>query len=148
MCKKLLEISGLPWQDIINQTWRGPPKHMKDEGYIAGGPESDAFLPIKIGGYVKTFGEKKQAFLGGNILHLSKNRTPRCFVKPFSLTSGTFVSDTAGLILVRNIFSCFNFKKWDSTPFRQTFWPDKWDLREGYSGPNLGEKYFQLFQLL
>ena len=27
-------------------------------------------------------------------------------------------------------------------------WPDKWGLREGYSGPNLGEKEFQLFQLL
>ena len=33
-------------------------------------------------------------------------------------------------------------------PFRQTFWPDKWGLCEGYDGPNLGEKEFQLFQLL
>jgi len=41
-----------------------------------------------------------------------------------------------------------SIKKWDSTFFRQTFWPDKWDLREGYGGPNLGEKGFQLFQLL
>jgi len=38
-----------------------------------------------------------------------------------------------------------SIKKWDSTSFRQTCWPDKWDLREGYGGPNLGEKCFQLF---
>jgi hypothetical protein len=38
-----------------------------------------------------------------------------------------------------------SIKKWDSTPFRQTFWPDRWDLYEGYGGPNLGEKSFQLF---
>ena len=41
-----------------------------------------------------------------------------------------------------------SIKKWDSTHFRQTSGPDKWDLREGYGGPNLGEKGFQLFQLL
>ena len=41
-----------------------------------------------------------------------------------------------------------SIKKWDSTHFRQTFGPDKWDLREGYGRPNLGEKGFQLFQLL
>ena len=41
-----------------------------------------------------------------------------------------------------------SIKKWVSTPFRQTFWPDKWDFREWYGGPNLGEKGFQLFQLL
>ena len=35
-----------------------------------------------------------------------------------------------------------------SLPFCQTFWPDKWGLREGYDEPNLGEKEFQLFQLL
>ena len=39
-------------------------------------------------------------------------------------------------------------EKWDSTSFRQTFCPDKWDLREGYGEPNLSEKGFQLFQLL
>jgi len=32
--------------------------------------------------------------------------------------------------------------------FRQTFWPDKWDLCEGYGGPYFGEKGFKLFQLL
>ena len=32
-------------------------------------------------------------------------------------------------------------------PFRQTFWPDKWGLRERYGEPNLDEKEFQLFQL-
>ena len=35
-----------------------------------------------------------------------------------------------------------SIKKWDSTPFGQTIWPDKWDLYEGYGGPNLGEKDF------
>ena len=40
-----------------------------------------------------------------------------------------------------------SIKKWDSTPFRQTIWPDKWDLHEEYGGSNLGEKDFQLFQL-
>ena len=29
----------------------------------------------------------------------------------------------------------------------ETFWTDKWSLHEGYGGPNLGEKGFQLFQL-
>ena len=38
-----------------------------------------------------------------------------------------------------------SIKKWDSTHFRQISRPDKWDLREGYGGPNLGEKGFQLF---
>jgi hypothetical protein len=32
--------------------------------------------------------------------------------------------------------------------FSQTFWYVKWDLYEKYGGPNLGEKVFQLFQLL
>jgi len=32
-------------------------------------------------------------------------------------------------------------------PFRRTFWLDKWGLCEGYGGPNLCEKGFQLFQL-
>ena len=41
-----------------------------------------------------------------------------------------------------------SIKKWDFTSFRQTCWPDKWDLHEGYDGLNLGEKCFQLFQLL
>ena len=41
-----------------------------------------------------------------------------------------------------------SIEKWDSTSFRQIFWPEKWDLRERYGGPNLGEKDFQLFQLL
>ena len=41
-----------------------------------------------------------------------------------------------------------SIKKQVSTFFRQTFWPDKWNLHEGYGGPNLGEKEFQLFQLL
>ena len=39
-------------------------------------------------------------------------------------------------------------KKRDSAPFCQTFGSDKWNLREGYDGPNLGEKGFQLLQLL
>jgi len=33
-------------------------------------------------------------------------------------------------------------------PFSSNLWPDKWDLREEYGGPNFGEKEFQLFQLL
>ena len=33
------------------------------------------------------------------------------------------------------------------SPFRQTFWPDKWGLRERYGELNLDEKEFQLFQL-
>ena len=36
-------------------------------------------------------------------------------------------------------------EKWDSTSFRQTFWPDKRDLREGYGVPNLDEKSFSCF---
>ena len=32
--------------------------------------------------------------------------------------------------------------------FWSNLWPDKWDLYERYGGPNLGEKSFQLFQLL
>ena len=39
-----------------------------------------------------------------------------------------------------------NIDQTNPPPFRQTFWPDKWGLREGYGGPNLGEKGFQLFQ--
>ena len=35
-----------------------------------------------------------------------------------------------------------SIKKWDSILFRQIFWPDKWDLREKYGGPNLGDKDF------
>ena len=41
-----------------------------------------------------------------------------------------------------------SIKNWDSTPYRQNFWHDKWDLCEGYGGPNFGEKRFQMFQLL
>ena len=44
------------------------------------------------------------------------------------------------------IFSIY--QKMDSTLLRQTFRPDMWDLREGYGGPNFGEKGSQLFQLL
>ena len=60
-------------------------------------------------GYVKIFGEKKQAF----------------WVETFS-----------------------SIKKWVFTPFRQTFRPDNWVLRERYGGPNFGEKEFQLFKFL
>ena len=44
------------------------------------------------------------------------------------------------------IFSFYQFR--GSTPLSSNLWPDKWDLREGYGGPNFGEKEFQLFQLL
>ena len=33
-------------------------------------------------------------------------------------------------------------------PLSSNLLPDKWDLCEGYGGPNIGEKRFQLFQLL
>ena len=33
-------------------------------------------------------------------------------------------------------------------PLSSNLWADKWDHREGYGRPNLGEKGFQLFQLL
>ena len=33
-------------------------------------------------------------------------------------------------------------------PFSSNLWPDKCDLHERYGGPNLGEKEFQLVQLL
>jgi hypothetical protein len=33
-------------------------------------------------------------------------------------------------------------------PLSSNLWADKWDHHEGYGGPNLGEKGFQLFQLL
>ena len=48
-------------------------------------------------------------------------------------------------ILVK-IFFFYQFR--GSTPLSSNLWPDKWDLHEGYGGPNLGEKEFQLFQFL
>ena len=38
-----------------------------------------------------------------------------------------------------------SIKKWDSTPFHQTFRTDKWDLRERNGGPNLDKKGFSFF---
>jgi len=52
---------------------------------------------------------KKIRLLGGNIFYLSKNETPHPFVKNFGMTSGTSVSGTVGLTLVRKNFKCFNF---------------------------------------
>ena len=52
---------------------------------------------------------KKYQDFGRNILRLSKNGSPPPFVKLFGLTSGTSVRGMAGLILVRNVFNCFNF---------------------------------------
>jgi len=66
------------------------------------------------------FGRKK-SFLGGNILHLSKNETPSSFVKYLDLLSGTSVSSKVGLILIRNIFNCFNFYSID---IQDGFWYD------------------------
>ena len=43
-------------------------------------------------------------------------------------------------------FSSINFV--GLHPLLSNLWADKWDLREDYGGPNLGEKGFQLFQLL
>ena len=59
-------------------------------------------------GYVLVW-VKKTSFLGGNILHLSKNVTPPPFVKHLDLPSGTFARSKVDLILVRKDFNCFNF---------------------------------------
>ena len=52
---------------------------------------------------------KKYYDFGRNIFLLSKNGSSSSFVKSFDLTSGTFVRDMVGLILVRKGFNCFNF---------------------------------------
>ena len=55
-----------------------------------------------------TFGEKI-SLLGGNVFLLSKNGSPPSLVKPFGLTSGTFLRGSLSLILVRKNFNYFNF---------------------------------------
>ena len=52
---------------------------------------------------------KKYYNFGRSIFLLSKNGYPFSFVKPFGLTSGTFVRGMVGLNLVRKSFNCFNF---------------------------------------
>jgi len=41
--------------------------------------------------------------------NIDETNLPLLFVKPFGMTSGASVRGMVGLILVRNIFSCFNF---------------------------------------
>ena len=41
--------------------------------------------------------------------YIDEINRPLPFVKPFGLTSGAFVRDTVGLILLKNVFNCFNF---------------------------------------
>ena len=41
--------------------------------------------------------------------NIDETNLPLPFVKSFGLTSGTSVRGTVGLILVRNVFNCFNF---------------------------------------
>ena len=71
------------------------------------------YLPVEEVGMLELLVKKKTSILGGNIFLLSKNGTPPLFVKPFGLTSGTFMRDTVGLILMRKIFNCFNFNSID-----------------------------------
>ena len=40
---------------------------------------------------------------------MDETNVPLPFVKLLGMTSGAFVRGTVGLILVRNIFNCFNF---------------------------------------
>ena len=40
---------------------------------------------------------------------MDETNLPLPFVKLFGMTSGASVRDTVGLILVRNVFNCFNF---------------------------------------
>ena len=63
-----------------------------------------------LGGYVKTFGEKKNKhFLGGNIFYLPISWVYAFFRQIFGLTSGAFVRDMVDLILMRKGFNYFNF---------------------------------------
>ena len=41
--------------------------------------------------------------------NIDKTNLPLPFVKPFGLTSGASMRGTVGVILVKNIFNCFNF---------------------------------------
>jgi hypothetical protein len=63
--------------------------------------------------------------------------TPDGYVEGFGEKSFSFWVQTFSL-----------YQKMGLHPVRQTFWSVKWDLCKEYGRPNLGEKWFQLFQLL
>jgi len=65
-----------------------------------------------LGGYVKTFGEKKTSFLGGNIFYLSISWVYNFFRQTFGLTSGAFVRGMVGSTLVRKGFNYLHWLHW------------------------------------